>query len=101
MSESLSDAALLVLVALASGDKHGLAIQADIHSFSGVKVGPGTLYVVLPRLEQAGLIVPLPPEGRRRPYSLTDAGRTVLGRDIARSERVSAAARQRLIGTDQ
>lgn len=46
----------------------------DVASFAGVRLGPGTLYGALSRLEEDGLVEALPPEGRRRPYRLTDAG---------------------------
>ncbi len=39
-----SDRSVLVLTSLASGPKHGYALIKDIEEFSGVKMGPGTLY---------------------------------------------------------
>jgi DNA-binding PadR family transcriptional regulator len=69
-----SDPGLLVLVSLASGPKHGYAIMADVESFAGVRLGPGTLYGVLARLERERLIEPVQSADRRRPYRLTDAG---------------------------
>lgn len=92
----VSEVSLLVLIALSTGSKHGYAIQTDIAAFSGLDLGPGTLYVALPRLERAGLIEPLASDGRRRPYQLTDAGRQVLDVEIARAETLAAVARQRL-----
>jgi hypothetical protein len=41
--------------------------------------GPGTLYGWLAKLEQAGLIEPLPEEDRRRPYRMTALGRLRCG----------------------
>jgi DNA-binding PadR family transcriptional regulator len=46
----------------------------DVASFAGVRLGPGTLYGALSRLEEDGLVEALPLEGRRRPYRLTDEG---------------------------
>ena len=63
-----SDPALLILGSLASGPKHGYAMVQEIQASAGVSMGPGTLYGALPRLEQRGLVRPLPGEGRRRPY---------------------------------
>jgi DNA-binding PadR family transcriptional regulator len=68
------DPGLLVLISLASGPKHGHAILLDVEAFAGARLGPGTLYGALARLEDEGLIEPLPADGRRRPYRLTDAG---------------------------
>ena len=39
----------------------------DVASFAGVRLGPGTLYGALTRLEEDGLVEALPLEGRRRP----------------------------------
>lgn len=92
----VSDVSLLVLIALSTGPKHGYAIQTDIADFSGLDLGPGTLYVALPRLERAGLIEPLTPNGRRRPYQLTGAGREALEVETKRTETLAVVARRRL-----
>lgn len=68
---------VLVLTSLTAGPKHGYAIIEDVAALCGVTMGPGTLYGALTALEEQGLIAPLPPQGRRRPYELTPAGRTV------------------------
>lgn len=73
-----SDPGLLLLISLSGGRKHGHAMLLDVASFAGVRLGPGTLYGALSRLEQEGLVEPLPLEGRRRPYQLTDAGLAAL-----------------------
>lgn len=70
---------LLVLVSLAAGPRHGHAILLDVQEFAGVRLGPGTLYGAISRLETEGLIEPMASEGRRRPYRITDHGRSVLG----------------------
>jgi len=69
-----SDPGLLLLISLSGGPKHGHAMLLDVASFAGVRLGPGTLYGALSRLEEDGLVEALPPEGRRRPYRLTDSG---------------------------
>lgn len=69
-----SDPGFLLLVSLSGGPKHGHAMLLDVASFAGVRLGPGTLYGALTRLEQDGLIEALPLEGRRCPYRLTDDG---------------------------
>jgi DNA-binding PadR family transcriptional regulator len=73
-----SEPALLILISLADGPKHGYAMTQDIELVSGQKLGPGTLYGAITRLEGREWIEPLPSEDRRRPYRLTDAGRRVL-----------------------
>jgi DNA-binding PadR family transcriptional regulator len=73
-----SDPSLLILASLADGPKHGYAMMGDIEEMAGVKLGPGTLYGAITRLEQRGLIEPLPSEERRRPYRLTRLGAAFL-----------------------
>ena len=51
-----SDPPLLVLASLASGPKHGHSMIEDIERLCGTRLGPGTLYGAIGRLEQrAGL----------------------------------------------
>ena len=71
----VSDPGLLLLISLASGPKHGHAMLLDIAQFAGVRLGPGTLYGALSRLEERGHVEAMPAEGRRRPYRLTGSGR--------------------------
>jgi DNA-binding PadR family transcriptional regulator len=73
-----SDPPLLVLASLAGGPKHGHAMIEDIACICGTRLGPGTLYGAIARLEQQGWIEPLPPEERRRPYRITGEGLRVL-----------------------
>ena len=69
-----SDPPLLVLASLAGGPKHGHAMIEDIAGICGTRLGPGTLYGAITRLEKLGWIEPLPPEERRRPYRITGEG---------------------------
>src|SRR4030095_8580804 len=73
-----SEPALMILISLAEGPKHGYAMTQDIEAVSGLKLGPGTLYGAIARLEECEWIEPLPAEDRRRPYKLTNAGHRVL-----------------------
>ena len=77
-----NDPGLLVLTSLASGPKHGYALTQDIEAFGSVTLGPGTLDGVITRLEERGLIEPLGPDGRRRPYRVTASGREALTASI-------------------
>jgi DNA-binding PadR family transcriptional regulator len=77
-----SDPGLLVLASLADGAKHGYAIVLDVQEMAGVHLGPGTLYGALSRLEEQGLIEPLPADGRRRPYRLTATGSRALAEQL-------------------
>jgi DNA-binding PadR family transcriptional regulator len=73
-----AEPSLFILVSLGDRPKHGYAIMEDIEALSGARIGPGTLYAALARLEARGLIEALPPEDRRRPYKLTGLGATTL-----------------------
>jgi DNA-binding PadR family transcriptional regulator len=73
-----SEPAFLILTSLASGEKHGYALAKDVEAFSTVTLGPGTLYGAITRLEERGLIEPVPSDDRRQPYQLTASGRTAL-----------------------
>ena len=78
MTPQSNDPGLLVLVSLAGGPRHGHAIMLDVAEFAGVRLGPGTLYGAIGRVESDGLIEPVGADGRRRPYRLTAAGRARL-----------------------
>ena len=90
------DPGLLVLASLASGPKHGYAITQDVEQIADVRLGPGTLYGALARLEGKGLIEALPADDRRRPYQLTGAGREALTEQLHALERVTRSGLERL-----
>src|SRR4051812_21465795 len=73
-----NDPPVLILTSLAGGEKHGYALQQDIEAFAGARLGPGTLYGAISRLEARGLIEAVGASGRRRPYRLSAAGATAL-----------------------
>jgi len=61
-----------------------------------VKLGPGTLYGALSRLEGKGLIEALPSEDRRRPYKITAAGAEALAEQLRMLDRVVGTGMKRL-----
>lgn len=87
---------VLVLMSLVGGAKHGYAITADILGQTGVRLGPGTLYGSLEKLEARGLIAALPSDDRRRPYEITAAGKEALAAQVATWSRVVDSALRRL-----
>lgn len=91
-----SDPSLLILASLAAGPQHGYAMMDDIEAFAHVRLGPGTLYGALARLEQRGWIEPLPSDERRRPYRLTAAGAAALREQLTSLEQVAALGLRRL-----
>ena len=68
----------------------------DVEGLAGVRMGPGTLYTTLARLQQHGWIEALPAEDTRRPYRLTGAGSAVLRAQLLRLEHFTAASLRRM-----
>ena len=96
-----------VLVALAGGDKHGYAIIKDVQRRTDgkVRLSAGTLYPIMRRFEEAGLIVecderpdPALDDERRRYYRLSDEGRAVALAEAKRMETAVDRARAALFG---
>jgi DNA-binding PadR family transcriptional regulator len=87
---------LLVLLSLATGPKHGYAVMQDVRELSGRAMGPGTLYSVIPKLEQMGFIEALPTKDRRTPYRLTGKGRGALRAEVTKRGHLMTVARQRV-----
>jgi DNA-binding PadR family transcriptional regulator len=91
-----SDPALLILASLAEGAKHGYGMMSDIESLTGIRLGPGTLYGALARLENAGLIKALASKDRRRPYQLTAKGSAALHEQLVLLQRLASTGLKRL-----
>jgi DNA-binding PadR family transcriptional regulator len=92
----MSDPTLLVLSSLADGEKHGYAMMEDIQRFAGIRLGPGTLYGAITRLEERGWIRPVPSEDRRQPYNITAAGKHYLEEQLATLDQIVKTATRRL-----
>jgi DNA-binding PadR family transcriptional regulator len=79
------------MLALAESAKHGYAIKQDVEqrTAGAVRLGPGTLYEAIQRLESGGLIVesggddPVNgQEAQRRYYRLTERGWATLHAEV-------------------
>ena len=92
----MPDPVLLILASLADGDKHGYAIMDDIHTFAGVRLGPGTLYGAIARLEARGWIRAIKTESRRQPYRITPQGSQYLKEQLGLLEQVVRTGNRRL-----
>jgi DNA-binding PadR family transcriptional regulator len=91
-----------ILLALAEGDRHGLAIARDVQSLSGgeVRLWPATLYGTLDDLRSRKWIEELSehPEDeseRKRYYRITRVGRAALTDEAERLGRLARLARAR------
>ncbi|MFE1169911.1 PadR family transcriptional regulator [Nocardiopsis sp. NPDC058789] len=89
---------LLVLAGLTEGESYGYALAARLDEAGFGRIKGGTLYPVLNRLEEAGLVVA---EFRaaekgpgRRYYHLTDQGRAVLAEQGAAWLEFDASVRE-------
>lgn len=91
--------ALLILLSLASGVRHGHAMMLDIEAFSGIRIGPGSLYGAIERLERDGLIEPIEGDERRRPYRLTPRGRDTLSGQVETLEQLARLGRERMVSS--
>ena len=68
----------------------------DIVALCGTRLGPGTLYGALARLEKSGLIQAIPAQDRRRPYRLTAIGIAALREQLSLLQKLAATGLKRL-----
>ena len=90
-----NDAQMLVLTVLADGPLHGYAINTAIQELTGGRLGPGSLYGALSRLEARDLIRPADIDAaqqeRHRTMEITDIGRDTLRAELEQMNRISQA----------
>ena len=100
----LTPAMFHVLMALADSEKHGYAVIKEVSRSTGgrVRLSTGTLYGIVKRLLQEGMIeessrrpAPRLDDERRRYYRLTSFGREVARAEAERLEGVIAVARSK------
>jgi DNA-binding PadR family transcriptional regulator len=89
----LSTAQFQILLALVDADRHGYGIIRDVaeRTAGGIRLGTGTLYTAIARLEQLALVEesprrpkPADDDERRKYYRLTALGGAVLQAETAR-----------------
>jgi DNA-binding PadR family transcriptional regulator len=100
----LTPAVFHILLALASGERHGYGImkQVEIDSQGKVKMGAGTLYGSLKRMLEAGLVQesdkridPEMDDLRRIYYQMTSVGTQALAAELERYKRIVSLAQER------
>ncbi|WP_372999107.1 PadR family transcriptional regulator [Lutispora sp.] len=81
----MTEAMYYILLALVNPN-HGYQLMAAIEEVSNgrIKMGPGTLYGVLTRLQKDNLIEILNDDGRRKTYATTADGRAALEAEYER-----------------
>ena len=106
----LTPAVFYILLALASGEKHGYEIMKQVKADSdgNVKMGSGTLYGSIKRMladnliEEAGdKVNPTVDDQRRRYYRLTALGRRALNLEMQRYIQAVSIAQKRNLLSDQ
>ncbi len=99
----LTPAVFHILLALADGRKHGYAILKQVGADGGhsLRMGPGTLYGSLQRMEAAGLVQEFEDaaDERRRFYELTGSGQRALTHELSRLREVLSAAKRKGMAT--
>lgn len=101
----LTAQAFHVLLALTDGERHGYGIILEVAARTGgaVRLRTGTLYTIVKRLLDDGLISEVderPARGddeRRRYYVLSPRGRAVLKAEAQRLDRLVALAREKRV----
>jgi DNA-binding PadR family transcriptional regulator len=94
---------MLVLAVLADGPRHGYAVIETLRARSGdtLDLPEGTIYPVLRRLDEAGLLTSQWSEvsgRRRRTYQLTETGRAALVTQVSAWEQFADAVGTVLTG---
>jgi DNA-binding PadR family transcriptional regulator len=86
MSNALKSADFHILLVLADGPLHGYGIMKEAETESGgaVRLEIGSLYRILSRLLEAGLIEDADMDERRHYYRITRLGRRVLRAEAER-----------------
>src|SRR5215208_4920181 len=91
-----AEPALMILISLADGEKHGYAMTDDIARMAGVRFGPGTLCGAITRMEARGLIQRMESDDRRNPYRLTALGEKALRARLASLQAITRIGQRRL-----
>lgn len=95
----MSEQSYLLLLCLTE-PRHGYGIMQTVleRSQGRVSLGPSTVYTILYKMEQDGLIEVLREEDRRKVYGITEAGMQVLQAETARLTELVRYARHVLDG---
>lgn len=91
-----SEPALFILISLTEQDRHGYAIMEDVEKNYDVKLGPGTLYGAISRLEKSGYISAVESQDRKKPYRLTEEGQIYLTEQLKDIQKVTNIGMKRL-----
>ena len=82
----LTEPMFYVLLSLLRQERCGTEIVrfVDDTTAGRVPLGPGTLYTILAKFQEEGLIRETAVEGRKRTYAITDRGRALYRQELSR-----------------
>ena len=82
----LTETMFYVLMAFLKQERCGTEVAEFVEGKTRgrVRMGPGTLYTILGKFQEEGLIQETAVEGRKRTYQLTDQGRALYQEEVAR-----------------
>ena len=82
----LTESMFYVLLSLLRQERCGTEIVqfVDDTTAGRVPLGPGTLYTILGKFQEEGLIRETAVEGRKRTYAITDRGRSLFRQELSR-----------------
>ncbi|OEC85834.1 MULTISPECIES: PadR family transcriptional regulator [Methanobacterium] len=83
----LTEAAYYILISL-NEPRHGYGIMQHVEKLTNgrIKIGAGTMYGNLSRMEKEGLITSVAEEDRKKIYGLSEKGKIVLKLELERLE---------------
>jgi DNA-binding PadR family transcriptional regulator len=101
----LTPAVFHILLALVDGPLHGYAVMQAVEASAGseLRMGPGTIYGSIQRMEEAGLVKEMATraEDRRRVFALLPAGRRALESEAQRLARLADLVRGKRLLTGE
>jgi DNA-binding PadR family transcriptional regulator len=101
----LTPAVFHILLALADGPLHGYAIMQAVEQSAGteLRMGPGTIYGSIQRMEDAGLVREMTTRSdeRRRVFSILPAGRRALEAEAQRLARLANLVKSKRLVTGE
>lgn len=82
----LTESMFYVLLSLLRQERCGAEIVQVVDNITAgrVPLGPGTLYTILARFQEEGLIEETAVEGRKRTYAITERGRALFRQELSR-----------------
>ncbi|RYG72343.1 PadR family transcriptional regulator [Lentibacillus lipolyticus] len=89
----MTETAFYILLSLAE-PRHGYGIIKHVETITNgrIRLGSGTVYGTLTKMQRDGLIIVYADEKRKKIYEITDTGRQVMQEEIARLKELHANA---------